>query len=273
MIINKVGEIMFEVIIVEDEDLIRKGLAYTFNWLSYDCVVIDEACNGKEGLEKIDKKKPDIVITDIKMPLLDGLGMLKSFDKRQFETVIITGYAEFEYAKQAIDLDVSDFILKPIDHDELGKVIEKLIVKIKKKQMVKVISENVKDFSDIVLLDEKLYFKNSTYKSRLIPKVLKYIETYYSEKASIEIIAGQLEVSTTYLSRKFKEDTKHTFNDFLNKYRLQKALEFMYKDEMKIYEIAEKVGFSEYKYFSRVFKSYFDHSPSEFMQVKLYKGK
>ncbi len=68
--LEKNGDKMFEVLVVEDEDLIRKGLVYTFNWLAYDCVVIGEACNGKEALDMIHKYKPDIVITDIKMPLL-----------------------------------------------------------------------------------------------------------------------------------------------------------------------------------------------------------
>ncbi len=151
---------MFEVLVVEDEDLIRKGLVYTFNWLAYDCVVIGEACNGKEALDMIHKYKPDIVITDIKMPLVDGLEMIASFEKRSFEAVIISGYAEFEYAKKAIKYDVSDFLLKPIDHAELGKVIEKLTEKIKRKRMMELVSERVKDFSDLSILDEVYYFSD-----------------------------------------------------------------------------------------------------------------
>ena len=167
---------MFEVLIVEDEDLIRKGLAYTFNWIDYDCVVVAEACNGKEGLKFIKEKRPDIVLTDIKMPFLDGLEMLGSFEKRDFETIIITGYAEFEYAKEAIKYNVSEFLLKPIDHKELGKAIEKLTKKISNKRMINIISKNVKDFSEIIILDNEFYFQKSNYESWLIPKVLEYIE-------------------------------------------------------------------------------------------------
>ncbi len=137
--------------------------------------------------------------------------------------------------------------------------------------MMELVSERVKDFSDLSILDEVYYFQTSNYESWLVPKVLDYIEKNYTERINVDLIADELEVSSTYLSRKFKEETRHTFNDFLNKYRIQKALEYMYEDNMKIYEIAEKVGFSEYKYFSRVFKNYFKHSPSEFMQLKLYK--
>lgn len=261
---------MYKVIIVEDEDLIRKGLAYTFNWLDYDCIIAGEAANGKEALEKIEEVKPDIVITDIKMPLLDGLDMLASFQERSFETIIITGYAEFDYAKQAIKLGVSEFLLKPINHDEMGEVLRKLIKKLKNKHMVQTIREKVHDFSEINLLDTKFYFHDTNYESKYIPIVLEYIEKNYNKKISIDQIAHNIGISSTYLSKKFKKETNHTFNDFLNKYRIQKSLHLMHDSDYRIYEIAEIVGYSEYKYFSQVFKSYMGHSPSEFMQTDIY---
>jgi two-component system response regulator YesN len=261
---------MFKVVIVEDEDLIRNGLAYTFDWLTYDCVVVGGACNGCEAIELINKHKPDIVITDIKMPIMDGLEMLGSFKVRDFETIIITGYAEFDYAKKAIQYEVSEFLLKPINHDQLAKIIVKLTSKVKEKLIVKSIQDKIKAYSDLALVDIEYYYQDTNYKSRYTPKVLNYIEKNYSDKISIDTIADKLEVSSTYLSKKFKEDTKHTFNDFLNKYRIQKALEYMSNSDMKIYEIAEKVGYSEYKYFSTVFKNYLHYSPSKFMQSELY---
>src|SRR6056297_1606720 len=133
---------MYTIVIVEDEELIRKGLEYTFDWLNYDCVVIGEAKNGKEGYALINDIQPDIVITDIKMPILDGLEMLGSFENSTFETIVITGYAEFDYAQKAIKHNVYGFILKPIDHKKLGLVIEKTIKKIQKKKMLSKISES-----------------------------------------------------------------------------------------------------------------------------------
>ena len=264
---------MFKIFIVEDEDLIRKGLIYTFDWLHYDCVVVGEAFNGQEAIPLINEQQPDIVITDIKMPIMDGLEMLENIEIRFFETIIITGYAEFSYAKKAIEFDVSEFLLKPIDHGELGHVIEKIILKIKKKQMVKTIQEKVKDYSDLKVIDLEYYYNDSHYTSRYTPKVLSYVAENYSHKLSIDYVADDLEVSSTYLSKKFKEDTKHTFNDFLNKYRIQKALEYMYDSNFKIYEIAEMVGYSEYKYFSQVFKNYMSYSPTEFLHSKLFTKK
>ncbi|VDN46631.1 DNA-binding response regulator [Petrocella atlantisensis] len=261
---------MFRVVIVEDEDLIRKGLIYSFDWINYDCIVVGESPNGKDGLEVITELKPDIVITDIKMPFMDGLQMLEAIENRNFETVIITGYAEFEYAKKAIKYQVSEYLLKPINHDELGMVIENLIYKIKNKQMIATLKKQVKSFSDLTLLESDVYFNESNYECRYIPDMLRYIEDHYNKKISIEDLADELELSTTYLSRKFKEETKHTFSDFLNKFRIQKSLELMTDGDYKIYEIAEKVGFSEYKYFSQVFKNYMQSSPSEFLQSNVF---
>lgn len=261
---------MFKILIVEDEDLIRKGLVYTFDWLSYDCVVVGEAFNGQVAIPLINEQNPDIVITDIKMPIMDGLEMLAQLKHRSFETIIITGHAEFSYAKKAIALDVSEFLLKPIDHSELGHVIEKIISKIEQKKMMATIQNKVKDYRDIKVMNLEYYYNKSHYTSRYTPKVLEYVSANYNHKMSIDDIADDLEVSSAYLSKKFKEDTKHTFNDFLNKYRIQKALEYMYDSNLKIYEIAEMVGYSEYKYFSQVFKNYMNYSPTEFLHSKLF---
>ena len=96
---------MLRVLIVEDEDIIRKGIAYTMDWTSMGCTIVGEAANGKEGIEKILDLKPDIVLTDIMMPFMDGIEMIRqTTDQVHYKSIILTSYAEFTYAKQAIDL-------------------------------------------------------------------------------------------------------------------------------------------------------------------------
>lgn len=261
---------MYKVLIVEDEDLIRKGLVFSFDWLRHDCVIVGEAENGRKGLDFIHKLKPDIVMTDIKMPILDGIEMLGALQDREFETIIITGYAEFRYAKKAIQFGVSEFLLKPVNHAELGDVLEKIVSKVKKKHIVETIQEKAKPFSDINILDMEIYLHDTSYESRYIPRVLECIMQSYGSKISIDQIADELGVSGTCLSKKFKDETKHTFNEFLNRYRIQKALEYMRDGDLRIYEIAELVGFSEYKYFSQVFKNYTKYTPTDFMQAEVF---
>ena len=111
---------MYRVLIVEDEDIIRKGIAYTMDWMSMDCVIAGEAANGKEGVEKILELRPDIVVADIMMPYMNGIEMIRSTkDQVPYKSILLTSYAEFSYAKQAIDLKVSDYLMKPVEEDDL----------------------------------------------------------------------------------------------------------------------------------------------------------
>ena len=114
---------MYRVLIVED--IIRKGIAYTMDWVSMGCTIIGEAANGREGVEKIQELKPDIVLADIMMPVMDGIEMIrKGQEIADFKAIIMTSYADFEYAKKAIDLGVSAYLMKPVDGEELKKSVE-----------------------------------------------------------------------------------------------------------------------------------------------------
>lgn len=257
---------MIKVLIVEDEDLIRKGLAYTIDWAKMGCMVIGEAVNGEEGIKKIEELHPDLVLTDIKMPIKDGLQMLQNFKEREFEVIIVTGYGEFEYTKKAIELNVFDYLLKPIDENKLYEVVGEVIKKISEKEILRKLKNTVKNIENIKVLDTEIYCQKSSYKYKNTPVMIDYIAQNYSNKISIEDIAEKLEVSSSYLSKKFKDDTCHTFNDFLNSYRIQKAINLLTEGNYKVYEIAEMVGFSDYKYFSYVFKSYMHCSPMEFLK-------
>lgn len=254
---------MFKVIIVEDEEIIRKGLVFMVDWLKVGCVVAGEAVDGVEGLQKIEAIRPDIVITDVKMPFKNGIEMLQeSIERYGYEAIIISGYSEFEYAKQAITLNVTEYLLKPIDFVHLYQTIEKLTGKIESKNKVK----------KVMLSQESPPFENGMEgqlirkgKSKYVSKMLDYIQIYYPQKISINDLSKQYGVSSTYLNAKFKQETNYTFNDFLNRYRVLQAVELLRQDKMKVYEIAEVVGFQDYKYFIQVFKKYVGCSPGRFV--------
>ena len=254
---------MYKVLIVEDEDIIRKGLSFKVNWLKYNCIVIGKAVDGVDGLEKIKELHPDIVITDIRMPFKDGIQMLdESKNEYDYEAIILSGYSEFEYAKQAISLGVSEYLLKPIDFDELETIITKLTSKIELKHKQK----SYNGLNAYIELLDKNHFQFDNIKTKYVHRMLDYIKTNYDKKISIHEISEEFQVSTVYLNSKFKEETNHTFNDFLNRYRMIKALEFLKSDDMLIYEVAERVGFQDYKYFSQVFKKYVGTSPTNFLE-------
>lgn len=140
-----------KVIVVDDEVVIREGIIHSIDWSKYGIEMAGEASNGKEAINLTEEIKPDIIITDIRMPVMDGLELAKSLVGTNIKIIILTGYDEFEYAQKAIKYRVSEFILKPVGADELVRVVLKLqeeILKEKKKEedrnsYEKIIKENI----------------------------------------------------------------------------------------------------------------------------------
>lgn len=260
---------MHKLIIVEDEEIIRKGLINTIDWLSMGFIVIGEAEDGEEGLRLIRELEPDLVITDIKMPFLNGLDMLeKAKNTRSFESIILTSYSEFDYAKKAISVGVSDYILKPVNEKELFDIVSKIKKKIDEVKIYEDIKCHTEKKEKIELANLKIYI-DSNEVNTYVKYAINKIKEEYNERLSIESLADELGVSPSYLSRKFKQETSYTFLDMLNKYRVQKAVELMMKekDKYRVYEIADIVGFGDYKNFSLVFKKYTNFSPKDFMKA------
>ncbi|NLE26210.1 MAG: response regulator [Clostridiaceae bacterium] len=124
---------MFKVMIIDDEPIIRKGLRNIIDWKQYDCEICAEAADGVEGAELIRSLRPDIVFTDIKMPEVDGLSMIREIKDKVADSkiIILTGYRDFDYAQEAIKLGAFDFILKPSKIEELIDVVKRAIKELK----------------------------------------------------------------------------------------------------------------------------------------------
>lgn len=257
---------MIKVLVVEDEDIIRRGLIGTVDWLSAGFAVAGEAINGKDGLEKIEKIKPDLVITDIRMPVMDGLEMLRKAEEKnfEFEKILLTSYGEFEYAQEGIKLGVIDYILKPIDEDIFYEALRKTKEKIKRREKLETVENISENKNEFEFFNPKIFLGKEKDKNRYVDTAVEKIISSYAEKLNIKDIAEELDVSASYLSRKFKDVTGETFLDVLNKYRIQKSIKLLQKQEYKIYEISEKVGFTDYKHFCNVFKKYLHTAPGDF---------
>lgn len=116
---------MYQVYIVDDAVLTRKALVLTVPWDQWNCVIVGSCDDGEKALEEIDRLRPDIVVTDIRMVRMDGLEMIEKCREKGIHAqfIVISGYNEFEYAKQAMKLEVLDYILKPIDDEELHQAV------------------------------------------------------------------------------------------------------------------------------------------------------
>ena len=119
---------MMKVVVVEDEALVRRGIVLTVDWAGVDCAVVGEAADGMEGLAVIRETQPDLIVTDIKMPRLDGLEMLRQLREEgsRAHVIILTAYSDFSYAQAALKLGAVDFLLKPFQDGELEEAVTRL---------------------------------------------------------------------------------------------------------------------------------------------------
>lgn len=248
-----------KIIIVEDEEIIRRGLVHTMDWLSMGAMVIGDGENGKDGLEKILELRPDVVMTDIKMPLMDGFEMLERAKKvYDFYSIILTSYQEFDYAKKAISLNATDYLLKPVTEEELRQTLEKI-----QERMVLEKTKN-EEMGIKLRQDFEQFMGDNQTKNYYVQFALEKLMENYREKISIENIALELGVSASYLSRKFKQITKRTYLEVLNEYRIIQAVKLLGEGRYRVSEVAEKTGFSDYKHFYSVFKKYTGMTPTEY---------
>jgi len=257
---------MYRVVVVEDSLLLRKGLVFTTDWSNLDCEVVGEADNGLEGLDTILAVQPDIVITDIRMPGLDGLQMIERLQgKTEALFIIITAYNEFEYARKAVKLGVMDYISKPIDDGDFQAIIRKTCLKVEQNHENEKIRSKLERIGDsrIMLFKEYLTGKD-TIQGNYAGQAVQYIEKHYREDFGVKEIARQLAVSEGHLSRLFKETTGYTIGDYLQNYRIRQACRLLSNPMAKIYEIADQTGYRDQRYFSVMFKKIVGLTPREF---------
>lgn len=247
---------MWKVAAADDEAYLRTALKKLMNWEKMGCELIRVVNNGRELLQCVEEEHPDIVITDIRMPEIDGLEVCRQLYEKypETQTIILSAYTDFEYARTAIRYDVADYVLKLSVLEELPPAVEKVTQKLQKQK--KELEE------ELVRQPEK---KNA---ESLYDQIREYIEKNYSKKITLNDIAEELHANSSYLSRLYKKESGQNLFDVILKKRVDKAKEYMETTDKKIYEISQAVGFDDTGYFSRIFKRYTGVSPKEYQSGK-----
>lgn len=248
---------MIRVVIVEDEYYVRKGLIKTFDWDAMDCQVVGEAANGREGIAVIEETRPDLVIADVEMPVIDGIEMVRQLKGRQCkaEFIFLTGHQKFTYVHSALKLEAVDYLLKPFRYEDLEESIRKVKIRLHK-----VDEETAKT----LLLTEEDFKATNIY----IKKALSYVREHYAEELMVTDVSEELKISEAYFCRLFKKETGYTFSQYLTNYRIHVAAGLLTNFPMKVSEAAALVGFSDSNYFSSQFKKLMGLSPSEYQELK-----
>lgn len=249
---------MLKVLVVEDEELIRKGIVLAVDWAALDCVVVGEAANGEEALEAVERYGPTLIITDLKMPKMDGLELLRRLREagNDVYVIILTAYDSFEYAQSALRLGAVDFLLKPFHDGDLERAVLNL------QSRMTPPGPGGQPAVPSVLGPKK------GDKSKYVLEAMDYIGTHYSDPGiSVGSIAQHLGLSEGHLSHLFKKETDYTLNNYLTRYRVHRAMELLRDCRARVYEVAEQVGYKDIAYFSATFKKLVGMSPSEYQDT------
>jgi len=258
-----------KILIVDDEYLERTLIKLSIDWIAHDFEIIGEADSGETALRLIEKNPPDILITDICMPFMDGLKLCAAVREKyeDIKIIIITGHREFEYAKTAIKVGVTDFLLKPINSEEVLKIALKLKEEIINKR--KFLSEFNAMKKQLGEDSNYININDSKKVSEPVGKILAFIEQNLTNKElSLSTIANSLFMNYSYLSRIFKQEMEESITEYITRLRINKSILYINNTNLKVYEIAEKVGIKDAHYFSICFKKYTGKSINEYRKSK-----
>ena len=241
---------MWKVAIIDDEPIILEGLSRSLPWEEWGCRVIGTAENGEDGKKMIVEKKPDLLFSDICMPGIDGLSMIAGVKSEHpdMEITILTGYRDFEYAREAIRLGVTRFLLKPSKLDEIREAAETMIIHLERKGFAP-------GNDDYIEKDAGSFVVNNA---------VSYIEENYQSKLKLEDVADHVFVSQWHLSKLLNRYMGQSFSDILNRVRIEKAKRLLRDSSLRVGDVAEQVGFLDTAYFSRVFKKLVGISANEY---------
>lgn len=359
---------MYQVLIVDDNPLIRMGLSNMIPWTELNLELAGCAGDGDSAVLSWKEKRPDIVITDIEMPGKDGVFFMDYIRQKSDKTqiIVISAFDEFEYAKEAIRFGSLNYILKPIDKKELIATLKKAIFCLDESRHITHINENnlsvfsvkeiqkVKDpISDLweenarffliagksgelmanlmsilnicsdtdveLLKDNRRRIKeylnflisfmpecgdflfafidkmeqqeiNGAFQSQdhfqkelchvfkklceqgyldmnnnhgLAFRLKNVIDNNYRMDLNLEMLSAQFNYSQVYISRIFKQEWGITIGKYITQVRLEHAYEMVCYTDLKIIDIAQKVGFNDYIYFAKQFKKYFGRTPGK----------
>ena len=242
---------MKRVVVVEDEALVRRGIVLAVDWASVDCVVVGEAENGQEGLALIREKQPDLIVTDIKMPVMYGLEMLRTLRDEgcTAKVIFLTAYSDFAYAQSALKLGAADYLLKPFHDGELEAAVERLTARPAPEPAPAAPATDGK-------------------RNKYVAEAIRYLEEHYGDaEIGVGTVAEHLGLSEGHLSHLFKEETGQTLGAFLTQTRIRAAMALLKDCRSKVYLVAEQVGYRDITYFSSTFKKIVGMSPSDYQKT------
>ena len=253
--------LMLKLLLVDDEKDVLEAMASTIRWENYGVELAGTCQNALEALQFMETSPPDIVITDVKMPVIDGIEMVRRAKDMgvEAEFIILSGFSEFEFAKRAMSFGIRYYLLKPCGEKELGEALRSAQENYIKRHEMGTAAENPENAA-------------AQSNPHFVDEIIEYVNANLSDsRLNLKWIANKVVFrNEDYVGKVFAAHTGENFLTYLNRCRIKRAKELLDPQKNnKIYTVAEEIGFGHNpRYFSRLFKKYVGCSPREYQAGK-----
>jgi len=246
---------VYRVILIDDEAWTLAGLEKSFRWADRGFQVMQRFSSARTALDYLEKEAVDVVFTDIRMPGMTGLELLQRLREKanEAEVVIISGFSEFEYAKQAMHWRALDFLVKPVSLEEADILLRRLEIRLDEK------AHQAPDAMASGRTEMEVRVDNQAFS-----ELLDYMQNHFSEPLQLRDLAVQSHISLSYCCLLFQRNLKKTFSEHLTDLRMKSAAALLREGSANLSEVCVQVGINDYYYFIRVFRKYFGITPSRY---------
>ncbi len=269
------------ILVVDDEPNARNGVAATLREWGGTEATVETAVNGADALEQLRQRRFDLLVTDIRMPVMDGIRLLEEVRSLELllPCILLTGFAEFAYAQSALRLGAVDYLLKPVRQEQLLEAVEKALAARQQEGISLVLGNGLTGSSDRGLqgpgsgtssgapLSSDPGDRGAGQDAVLNPAIAKaliYIKDHIHEGLPIKDVAGHVHLNPSYFSVLFKEEQGINFIDYITEYRLKLAKEMLGSSAMPLDDISEKIGYQTTSYFIKMFKKHTGMTPKHY---------
>lgn len=238
------------VLIVDDEPYMVEYMKTLVNWEGYGFDKVLTASGGSLAKDLIIQHKPELLVTDIKMPKISGLDLAELIAENKYPTkvIIISGYSEFEYAKQAVRYGVSEYMVKPVLKADFVETLERIL-------------EKGSETDNVSMTDGSGCLRD---KNDVVAYVKKYICENYEKDLSLDTLGSIVHLHPAYLSKIFKEVSDENLSGYITDVKMQKAAELLEHTELKVQDIMKQLGYQKCQHFSKLFKDKYGVTPKEY---------
>lgn len=250
-----------KLLIADDEQYVRYSLTKEIDWAKYGIEVTGVASDGREAVELARSTRPDLLLTDIRMPLLSGLEVIKCLKSElpQMKVVLFSGWSDFEYAREGMKLGASNYLIKPCPDEE---IVDALLVAAQDHPSVGSGKHSVPNPHGVAPAANE-----SQTKRHAIKMACELIHFDLSRPITLTEVADKLDMNASSLSRLFRQEMGSSFSEYVTNARLNLAKKLLLESNLKIHDIAQNVGYGSVSHFVQVFGENAGMTPGTFRET------